>query len=270
MKRIMSGWISLIVFSLFISVAIVQAGESSFIGNNAIPDKPLSIIRNRIAAGGNHSLAMTDEGHLYTWGNNENGQLGNGKLGRSRMELFPVFIGDDTFVSVATGYAHSFAIKADGSLWGWGANQHGQLGDGTTVDKDHPIQIGTETGWVAVSAGFGHTLALKKDGSLYAWGLNNYGQLGDGTTVDKLEPTLIRNDIKWGTIVAGGYHSLAIDSDGLLVAWGLNDHGQLGDGTIVNRLTFTQPVLYGGWKAIAAGPFLSLAEGIHGDFCACG
>jgi hypothetical protein len=82
------------------------------------------------------------------------------------------------FEQVAAGGSHTVAIKADGTLWAWGRNQAGQLGDGTTEDQSSPVQVGTATNWLAVAAGHHHTVAVRSDGTLWAWGRNQSGQLG--------------------------------------------------------------------------------------------
>jgi hypothetical protein len=103
-----------------------------------------------------------------------------------------VQIGSATnWARISAGYDHTIAIKTDGTLWAWGSNGDGQLGDGTYVDKNSPVQIGTATNWASISAGFKHSIAIKTDGSLWAWGLNNNGKLGDGTTAGKNSPVQI-------------------------------------------------------------------------------
>ena len=128
---------------------------------------------------------------------------------------------------IAAGAYHTLTIKADGSLWAWGENRFGQLGDGTTVNRPLPVRIGTETDWVEISAGDYYSLALKTDGSLWAWGYNYDGQLADGTTVDKHSPVRIGTATDWAAIAAGGYHLIALKTDGSLWVWGDNNHGQL-------------------------------------------
>ena len=93
---------------------------------------------------------------------------------------------------ISAGYEHSLAVKSDGSLWAWGNNDYGQIGDGTTYNRYSPVPIGPDNDWVMVSGGFSHSLAVKSDGQLWAWGKNNYGQLGLGHNNNRLEPTLIR------------------------------------------------------------------------------
>ena len=145
------------------------------------------------------------------------------------------------FASVDAGYYHTVAIKTDGSLWAWGNNAKGQLGDGTTSEAHVPVLIGT--GFASVSAGgkgdFAgvgvnftsprmHTVAIKTDGTLWAWGFNDYGQLGDGTTTSSLVPKLI--DHGYASASAGGFHTLAVKTDGSLWSWGHNYYGELGNG----------------------------------------
>ncbi|MCI5146199.1 MAG: hypothetical protein D3923_11885, partial [Candidatus Electrothrix sp. AR3] len=104
---------------------------------------------------------------------------------------------------VAAGRAYTVVVKCDGSLWAWGDNYYGQLGDGTSVNKSSPVQIGAATDWQTVATGFDHTIALKKNGSLWAWGDNRYGQLGDGTKVNKNKPVQIGAATDWQIATAG-------------------------------------------------------------------
>jgi alpha-tubulin suppressor-like RCC1 family protein len=146
-----------------------------------------------LSVGSGHVLALQN-GTLFTWGLNSHGQLGNGSttnLSYATQASVPSAV--QRWTAVAAGGQHSVGIKADGTLWAWGWNASGQLGDGTTTDRPAPVPIGTDTHWVAVAAGFAHTLAIKSDGSLWAWGLNNHGQLGDHTATNRLVPTKISN-----------------------------------------------------------------------------
>ena len=138
------------------------------------------------------------------------------------------------FSVISAGGWHTVAIKADGSLWAWGSNEHGQLGDGTTADRHTPVRIGTNT-WTHVLAGSRHTFAIRADGSTWAWGWNEFGQLGDGTTTERRSPVRIGADT-WSHDSAGGYFTVAIRADGSLWAWGRNRDGEVGDGTTTDRL----------------------------------
>ena len=120
--------------------------------------------------------------------------------------------------AIATGALHTVALKADCSLWAWGANQSGQLGDGTTNYRGAPVRVGTDNDWSAVAAGNAFTVALKADGSLWAWGDNRFGQLGDGTTTDRDQPGRIGADNDWSAIAAGDGTTLALKTDGSV--WG--------------------------------------------------
>ena len=133
--------------------------------------------------------------------------------------------------SIATGVMHALAISVDGSLWAWGSNLQGEVGDGTTVSSASPLRIMENVNFIA--AGGSHSMAIKADGSLWAWGSNRSGQLGDGTTTNRHSPVRILENVVY--VAAGSSHSFAICSDGSLWAWGGNYFGGLGDGTTINR-----------------------------------
>ena len=119
---------------------------------------------------------------------------------------------------VAAGWSHSMHLRDDATLWAWGSNANGQLGDGARSDRSAAVQV--LTGVSATSAGRAHTLAIKTDGGLWAWGWNAYGQLGDGTTTDKSSPARLMSGVR--ALAAGGSSSHAIKTDSSLCAWGLN------------------------------------------------
>ena len=151
----------------------------------------------------------------------------------------PVLLAPMPPYTIAVGEFHSLVI-VDGSLWAWGNNWHGQLGDGTTNNHARPVLIGTDTNWEIVAVGGGHTVAIKDNGSLWAWGYNWHGQLGDGTTENRTIPVQIGPDTDWAGVFAGSDYTIAIKTDGSLWAWGRNSSGQLGDGTTDDRLVPTQ------------------------------
>src|SRR5262249_54323255 len=124
-----------------------------------------------------------------------------------------------------------------GTVWTWGWNSAGQLGDGTTTDRHAPVQVPGVSGVGGVSAGAYHTLALRGDGTVWAWGYNAVGEVGDGTTVTRSRPVQVPGLTGMVAVSAGGLHSLALRGDGTVWAWGDNDFGQLGDGTVSTHLS---------------------------------
>lgn len=168
--------------------------------------------------------------------------------------------------TVSAGFLHVLAIKPDGTLWAWGANAYGQLGDGTQNSRLSPVQIGTDK-WVSISNYAYSSLGIKQDGTLWAWGSNGTGQLGDGTTTDRSSPVQIGTD-KWTSIASSISHSLGIKQDGTLWGWGDNFSGQLGDGTSFNEGTYTtklSPVQIGTDKWSSVSAILDASYGIKQD-----
>lgn len=164
----------------------------------------------------------------------------------------------------ATGHSHVVALETDGTLWAWGNNSSGQLGDGTTLSRSSPVLIGS--GYASVTARLSHTLAVKSDSTLWAWGSNESGQLGDGTTTDRSVPVQVGSG--FASVATGYRHTLAVKTDGTLWAWGSNASGQLGDGTATARLA---PMQIGtGFVAASAGSSHSVALKADGTLWAWG
>ncbi|WP_369149082.1 hypothetical protein [Streptomyces sp. R44] len=225
-----------------------------------------------------------DPGTEFSWGSNREGQLGDdATIDYSRTPVrvcgaSPCSSPLDRVVAVAAGDRHTTALRADGTVWTWGANFHGELGDGTKVQRSAPVQVCAVgqtapcnsflSGVIAVAAGDGHNLAVRADGTVVAWGLNAVGQLGDGTSDnERLTPVQVcapdqsdcaANPLTGVTaIAAGGSHSLALQSNSRALGWGYNTFGQVGDGTQIPRST---PVgVLSRVTDIAAGDLHSLA-----------
>ncbi|CAK8722278.1 hypothetical protein GCAAIG_11925 [Candidatus Electronema halotolerans] len=215
-----------------------------------------------VAAGVSHTVFIQSDGSLWTWGWNEHGQLGDGTTTERHS---PVRIGTDSDWKaaaagggVSSGMGHTVALKQDGSLWAWGDNASGQLGDGTTMERHSPVRIGTDSDWKDVTAAGGHTVALKEDGSLWAWGWNGNGQLGDGTATDRHSPVRIGTDNDWKDVAAGMYHTAALKNNGSIWTWGYNYYGQLGNGTTTPRSTPGQAGTDSDWRNIFHGGRLAL------------
>ncbi len=170
-----------------------------------------------------------------------------------------------TWKQVAAGTMLTVALTSDGSLYTWGSDVGGTLGDGGSWGQvNFPVLIGS--GFASVSAGSPHALAIKTDGSLYAWGYNSHGQLGDGTTLTRNAPVLVGTD--FASASAGYGHTVAVKTDGSLYAWGQNSSGQLGDGSNVDR---NAPVFIGsGFASASAGDGYTVAVKTDGSLHAWG
>jgi alpha-tubulin suppressor-like RCC1 family protein len=218
-----------------------------------------------IAAGGRHSLALRRDGTVWAWGWNSFGQLGIGTSDSSPHPTPVQVSGLTDVIAVAAGYGHSLALRRDGTVWAWGRNNWGQLGNGTTTNSNTPVEVegtggsGYLTDVTAIGAGTSHSLALRRGGTVWAWGYNNEGELGDGTTTNSSTPVQVSGLTDVTAIAAGGNHSLALGPDGNVLAWGDNSFGQLGNGTTTNSSTPVQASGLTDVTAIAGGNAHSLA-----------
>jgi alpha-tubulin suppressor-like RCC1 family protein len=202
-----------------------------------------------------HTISVKTDGSLWLWGLNTDGQLGDNSSSNKSSPVQTISAGT-TWVDSGSGSFHSCAIKNDGSLWLWGNNTYGQLGDNTVTKKSSPVQtVSAGTLWKQVSCGYWHTAAVKLDGSLWLWGRNNQGQLGDNTTTNRSSPVqTISGGTNWKSVACGALHTIAIKTDGSLWCWGWNDFGQLGDNTITKKSSPVQTIAGGTvWKQAFGG-----------------
>lgn len=230
-----------------------------------------------LAAGAYHSLALRADGTVWAWGNNIVGQLG---LPTSEpcpadptvaCSTRPLQVpGLREVVAVAGGGAHSLALTRDGTVWAWGDNTYGQLGNGSFDSSTAPVPVRGLTGVTAIAAGYFHSLALRADGTLWSWGSNAYGELGNDTLEDSNLPVQVMG-LSGVVDLAGGFrHSLALTRDGTVWAWGDGEQGQLGSGLrSLSPVPVRVPGL-AGVVAIASGYFYGLAVRSDGTVWAWG
>jgi alpha-tubulin suppressor-like RCC1 family protein len=205
------------------------------------------------------------DGTLSLWGYNNIGQLGDSSIADKSSPVTPS-INANNWRSVACGFDFTAAIKTDGTLWTWGSNEFGQLGDGTVgTSKSSPgTTAGNFTTWKSVGCGQSHTAAVKSDGTLWTWGRGTYGSLGDGTSVTKSSPvTTAGGGENWSSVVCGDLHTIALKTDGSLWTWGRNFSGQLGNNATVDTSSPATTTGGGTWRMIAAG--VSISAGIKTD-----
>jgi alpha-tubulin suppressor-like RCC1 family protein len=214
---------------------------------------------NSLASGNNFSLYINTDQTVWAWGYNNFGQLGdNTNISRTSPKQIQ---GLHNVVSVAAGsYYHSAALISDGTVWTWGYNGNGQLGDGTTNSRQTPVLVTGLTNITAISTGDQFTLALDTSGNVWAWGYNGYGQLGDGTTTNRNAPVQIPSNLLTNVVAisAGEHHAVALKSNGTVWTWGYNVNGQLGDNTNTNRMLPVQVTQITNGAAIAAGQSFTL------------
>ena len=225
-----------------------------------------------ISTGINHTVAIRADGSLWAWGDNSFGQLG---LGDTVNRDVPFRVGSEwdwVVVSASSSY-HTIGIKANGSLWAWGRNFNGQLGIGDTVDRNTPVQVGSDYDWVNISASSnGHVMAIKNDGSLWAWGNNAGGVLlgiGDIMAFSTI-PVQVGTELDWVDVSVGNDYTIAKKTDGTLWTWGYNTNGKLGLGDTVNRNAPVQIDSENNWGRISAGSGHSLAIKTDGTLWAWG
>ena len=222
-----------------------------------------------ISSGEYHTCALLDNGSVSCWGHNISGFLGDGTTTQRNSPTQTSSFGTGrTAVAISSGDYHTCAILDDDSVSCWGDNFHGQLGDGTTTQRNTPTQtssLGAGRTAVTISSGYMHTCAVLDDGSVKCWGYNIQGQLGDGTTSSRNVPTQISSLGTGRTAVAissGEYHTCALLDNGSLSCWGSNDFYQLGDGTTTDRDTPTQTLSLGNGRtavAISSGEYHTCA-----------
>ena len=249
-----------------------QIGDGTYLERDAAVKVPGLKNVVQIAGGGLHSLALKSNGTVWAWGDNYYGELGDG--GNAQSSAVPVQVqGLTNVVQISSGAFSSFALKSDGTVWAWGDNYFGELGDGgSEYFSNVPVQVAGITGATQVSGGVFHALAIKSDGTAWAWGDNFSGELGDGGDEYYSGIPVQVQGITTAIQISAGYsYSVALLADGSVWAWGDNYNGQLGDGS--DEYYSGVPVLVGGLPGavqIAAGDSHVLALTMDGNVWAWG
>lgn len=214
---------------------------NSFYGDKKVNSQPVKINISNIksmTAGKDFAVFIDNNGSIWGLGANNCGQLGTGdtKDADSPVSLKATdFTANDTAYKISVGNGHNLFIKKDGTVWAWGENTYGQLGNGNNENSDYPVQVDKLTDVAEISAGDGFSVAIKKDGTVWAWGKNNRGQLGNGTKIDSNVPVQVNLESQAVTISAGYNHVLMVDSNEIAWSWGANDFGQLGDKSYTDK-----------------------------------
>ncbi len=243
-----------------------QLGDNAALANQSTPVQVSGLTGiTAISAGNNHSLALKNDGTVWSWGNDSYGQLGdNASL---TDQPTPVQVSGLTGITaISGGWSHSLALKNDGTVWAWGRDNYGQLGDNASLtNQPTPVQVSGLTGIIYIAAGYGHSLAVKNDGTVWSWGWDAMGQLGDNASLtDQPTPVQVSGLTGMVSVAAGNNHSFARKNDNTLWAWGYDFYGQLGDGgSNTDQPTPVQVTSLTGVMAVSGGYMHSLA--LKGD-----
>lgn len=208
----------------------------------------------KISASSDMTIGLKTDGTIWGWGQNDQYEMGNNTCCTN--QLTPIQIGTaNHWVDIETSRGASvFALKNDGTIWGWGLNLAGLLGNSTVMARSIPTQLNADTDWASIHVGAAHILALKTNGTLWSWGGGEYGQTGDNfpSSYYRDTPTQVGTSA-WSKVFAGWKVSFGIKPDGTLWAWGLNDVGQLGIGNTTNQFTPVQVGTDTDWVDVVSG-----------------
>ena len=197
----------------------------------------------QVSAGGQFTCGVTTDSLAYCWGFNIYGSLGTGFnsgpdycYDEASCSTRPVaVVGGLRFRNLSTGGLYTCGVTSARRAYCWGSNSFGQLGDGTTSNRNTPVAVLGGRRFRQVSAGFGHTCGVATDSLAYCWGSNSSGQLGDGTTSNRNTPVPVYGGRHFRQVSAGDYHTCGITIANVTLCWGDNANGQLGDSTKVAR-----------------------------------
>eukprot|EP01126_Amoeba_proteus_P014060 TRINITY_DN1608_c0_g1_i1.p1 TRINITY_DN1608_c0_g1~~TRINITY_DN1608_c0_g1_i1.p1 ORF type:complete len:306 (-),score=54.64 TRINITY_DN1608_c0_g1_i1:734-1651(-) len=188
----------------------------------------------KCAADFSHSLALTDDGKIYSWGDGSFGKLGHGdEIDIFQPKIITGFPGEVIITNIKAGNKHSLALTDKGELYSWGCGKHGRLGHGNENDSEIPRKIACDEKFTAISAGKSHSIALTARGNIYVWGKGKHGQLGLGlglSTLDCLQPKALVSEHIFVSVIASNTCSVALSEEGVIYTWGSCTEGRLGHG----------------------------------------
>ena len=188
-------------------------------------------------SGSQHSVCGVTAAHeVWCWGLNESGQLGIGTTSDAATPA-RVQASGQSFTMASSGGRHTCALATDGHAWCWGANDAGQLGNGTLTASSLPVAVSGGLTFTALSAGDSHTCGIVSGGAMYCWGSNTHGQVGDSTVTNRTAPTLVKGLQTFQTVSAGFFHTCGIVTGGGAWCWGANNVGQFGNGTTTGAIS---------------------------------
>lgn len=233
-------------------------GSEAFRVKQLYVDSPNPVMKINSISG---DAPTQDSGYLYVWGDNNNGQLGTNNTNRYSSPVQTVS-GTNTWQKVSCGYYHTGAIKSDGTLWLWGYNYTGQLGNDNNTNVSSPVQtITAGNNWSKLSCGSNYTAAIKSNGTLWLWGINQKGQLGTNDSTNRSSPIqTVSEGNNWTQVSCGYYCTGAIKDDGTLWMWGEGSNGQLGNEDTINVSSPIQTIAGGNdWSQVSCGLLHSAA-----------
>ncbi len=237
----------------------MKLGNTILIATLTVFSLSNSVNAQTFATGAGFSLAVCNNGTVYSWGREFSGQLGYSTNGIEH-PIPHLVTGLSNVLAVAAGKEHSFAIKSDGTVWTWGKNETTFLTNNVIGGFWNAGQAIGLNGITTISSGEDYSLALKNDGTVWAAGINTFGQLGNGTVVSNNTAGQVIGLTGIVKIVAGRFHSIALKNDGTVWTWGTNGYGQIGNGTSGNYISTPVKVIgLSNVKAISASEFSSFA-----------